>query len=704
MKLDSLVRLIASSDFMAFREMAIRFLVLRGYVDPSLTDGWSDGGTDVRIFHKPPNPAKIAIQITVERDWSKKLRDDSQKIKDRLDIDTLIFISSRRIPETDFHEESQQIWLDYNVHVSKMDSQAIASTFFNAGETAFVLNSLGIDTSRESSHSQYSPKDDLAASFLFFSEETLDLRKEIVRSAIFSSLLQEPNGISRDQLRSKTLAILNLTIAEGHRVDSSIDRLLQSGQIIQTETLIKLKDNLREAGLSNLVIRDQEVDGLKAKLTELILKPNPRRRLEDDFLEKILEHSGALIAAVSSNINSELSHQWGTANAIGRSINKRLRAIHALLDSINFPTGEMRNGFLYDLTTIVSSTLIGKQFLVSELLTVLNQLDSQDLVRAFGAKQGVEILLDASVAIPILSGLLYKANADRFGFPTMKLYETFQDSNINLILPLDYAQEAATHLVWAYRDYRNIISEGELIGSDNAYVAHYVALTKEFASLHFLDYVSGLGFPKGFADRNLYDDATFYSCRDAIMPKIQRHFELYNISVRPLGTPSRTAMQEAETAVSYAMHDLQIHRPSVVLKHDTRTIAYLTDTERKPEYATLLCTWDSLHFKVRSELDTYWGAMTPSSIIDLFSFCVGGTIQSPLQTPLFWVKSFSDELITKAANVWDTLVSHERENIHDGDILRKAREFKEHYMTLSLEGPSRSKIIQEWNKWKSKEG
>ena len=95
--------------------------------------------------------------------------------------------------------------------------------------------------------------------------------------------------------------------------------------------------------------------------------------------------------------------------------------------------------------------------------------------------------------------------------------------------------------------------------------------------------------------------------------------------------------------------------------------------------------------------------MTPSSIIDLFSFCVGGTIQSPLQTPLFWVKSLSDELITKAANIWDTLVSYERENIHDGDILRKAREFKEHYMTLSIEEPSRNKIIQEWDKWKSKE-
>ena len=246
-----------------------------------------------------------------------------------------------------------------------------------------------------------------------------------------------------------------------------------------------------------------------------------------------------------------------------------MRAIHALLDSINFPTGEIRDEFLYDLTATVSSTLIGKQFLASELLTVLNQLDSQDLVRAFGAKQGVEILLDASVAIPILSGLLYNANADRFGFPAMKLYETFQDSNINLILPLDYAQEAATHLIWAYRDYRNIIGEGELIGSENAYVAHYVALTKECANLHFLDYVSGLGFPKGFADRNLYDDVTFYSCIDAVMPKIQRHFELYNISVRPLGKPSRTAITKAETAVSYAMNDLQIHRPNVVLNHDT---------------------------------------------------------------------------------------------------------------------------------------
>jgi hypothetical protein len=46
----------------------------------------------------PPNPTPIAFQITVQRDWRAKLRDDARKIRNDLHLDRLMFISSRRIP------------------------------------------------------------------------------------------------------------------------------------------------------------------------------------------------------------------------------------------------------------------------------------------------------------------------------------------------------------------------------------------------------------------------------------------------------------------------------------------------------------------------------------------------------------------------------------------------------------------------------
>jgi hypothetical protein len=73
MRLDSLIRLIEASDFLAFRELALECLAMKGYQEVTLTNGWKDGGTDLRVFQLPPNPTPMAFQITVERDWKTKL-------------------------------------------------------------------------------------------------------------------------------------------------------------------------------------------------------------------------------------------------------------------------------------------------------------------------------------------------------------------------------------------------------------------------------------------------------------------------------------------------------------------------------------------------------------------------------------------------------------------------------------------------------
>ena len=84
MRLDSLARLIEAADFGSFRELALACLALKGYREVTLTDGWADGGTDVRVFQLPPNPTPIAFQVTVEWEWKAKLHDDARKVKSRL--------------------------------------------------------------------------------------------------------------------------------------------------------------------------------------------------------------------------------------------------------------------------------------------------------------------------------------------------------------------------------------------------------------------------------------------------------------------------------------------------------------------------------------------------------------------------------------------------------------------------------------------
>jgi hypothetical protein len=86
--------------------LLIDFLVSRGYTDPYLTDGWRDGGTDCRFVTIPSNPANIAIQISIEKDWRSKLWQDVRKVKATYGYDRFILISSRIIPESDLQRNN----------------------------------------------------------------------------------------------------------------------------------------------------------------------------------------------------------------------------------------------------------------------------------------------------------------------------------------------------------------------------------------------------------------------------------------------------------------------------------------------------------------------------------------------------------------------------------------------------------------------
>src|SRR5271154_5443753 len=103
MKLDSLVRLVGAADPGAFREIALLCLAKRGF-QPSLVDGPHDGGADFLVYVLPPSTANFAVQISVEKNWEKKLRADASKARSRLNVDNLLFISTRVITPPLFQE------------------------------------------------------------------------------------------------------------------------------------------------------------------------------------------------------------------------------------------------------------------------------------------------------------------------------------------------------------------------------------------------------------------------------------------------------------------------------------------------------------------------------------------------------------------------------------------------------------------------
>jgi hypothetical protein len=163
-----LARLIESSDFMSFRELALKCLEIKGYRGIAVTDGWRDGGTDVRVFHMPPNPTPLAFQISVEKDWRSKAKADAVKVKDNLKLEHMILVSSRRIAEAEFQIIADEIWREQAVRVTRIDNQSIASTFFAEGRSGEVLSILGINITGQTSGRDQTARSDAAMAFVFF--------------------------------------------------------------------------------------------------------------------------------------------------------------------------------------------------------------------------------------------------------------------------------------------------------------------------------------------------------------------------------------------------------------------------------------------------------------------------------------------------------------------------------------------------------
>ena len=99
---ETLCRLITACDFATFRQVAALYLRLCGFKDVSITDGWNDGGSDLRVCIQPPNSANVAVQTSVEFDWKAKAQEDAIKAKTKLKTDRFLFITSRRASNVQF--------------------------------------------------------------------------------------------------------------------------------------------------------------------------------------------------------------------------------------------------------------------------------------------------------------------------------------------------------------------------------------------------------------------------------------------------------------------------------------------------------------------------------------------------------------------------------------------------------------------------
>jgi hypothetical protein len=699
-RLAVLERLIAAADFTTFREIVAEYFRLRGWRDAPSTDGWRDGGSDLSFYVVPGNRLPVAVQTSTEGNWARKLRTDAAKVRLNFrSVTHLTFVSSRRIPERDFVAVADSVYAATSLTVRRIDNQTLASEFFANG-AGRLLEILGIpSTSGSVPTKPESVKARAGQAFLLLSDQSRAFRDEAVDTVVRVAAVSFSGHLSVSDLVKRVSEELDLSVTQVPMVRGSVDRLIQRGALRVVDDAVIPSDETSTLVESAEAVRLAEWSVLTRQVEGLLLNASVNAETARQVAAMCVDKGGALCVSSGRGLVAHVAERdW---RPLEREARERIREIHAALDETGIAVGGDRSRALAAITRLILDSPLASHLIAGEVFVALLQLDRQGLVSALGPSSELVVLLDASVAIPILACRLYAPTANRFFKSSNLLFDQLAEHGIKIVLPADYSEEVATHMIDAYKNYAAIVDlDEDLRFSSNAFVAHYAGLRfEEQIEEGFGRYLEGLG-------SRLTDlTADFFHAREVTRARLERRFRQLGIEVTPLGNPAPISWRRAQETVAFATRELRLDRPGPTLAHDTRTIAALFELEMSVRAAHVFATWDSLHlYAYRQEASIDWHVLEPPVLGDLLALVRRSDDTPCTLNPSFIATALLEEDAERGAELWDHLIKIDRELRHDADLIRLAAEFKKQYLVEHATSIHRDAVAEAWQKWRNHAG
>jgi len=703
MKFEPLARLISAADFTSFREIALRTLRAQGYA-PVLTDGPGDGGADFRLYQLGTHPAPLAVQISVEADWKSKLREDAKKLHQKaggLKLDELLYMTSRRIEETEFNTVRNKIRKEFGVRVERMDNQAIASIALSEEIVPELLSPLGIDVPATPGPRNLAEQDrrlNLAFSCALFGVEAEDFRRSVLDRVVVHELADLGGTAERDDVVARSCRTLGLDGARRPMVSGAVDRLIQRGTVHGPNGSLTLAAKelaqQRAAAAVQGRSRDELIGLVRKALTPLVRRHDAR----DEAARAILEDLGALLLEQGATTVSRAVFRTS-----GESPRERVRRLHATLRAYGVEA-EASEAMVVRLVEVAGKTAYGKALVAGQMFISLGNVETPQLLGALGVGRGVHVLLDTSVAMPWLCVRLQGPVEQHFFLASQLLDAQLRAHDLRVSIPRHYVEEIASHLLDAWKNYRALVTDDPdpaLRASENAFVAHFVGLQRQgvlptgTGSTPFDVYLRGFDFDPRLADR------PYIQSRDTLIARLTRIFKEYGIDTIELQAPPEQRTR-AEREVDWALHDIRQERHRLLKDHDALTLAWAFDHEEDPDIAWIVCSWDRLHAYLREREVHRVDVFDPVTLVDLLSLAAptsGAEVDAV--SPKVIALAFTEEEAQRSAEVLDRLARIEGEGLSDGRLRNEARRFKNAWISRERSVRRTLSLPDAWREWKT---
>jgi hypothetical protein len=611
-----------------FYDVALMYLEQRGYQDLSIVDGTGDGGRDVVCSRDD-----LRIQLSVRKDWETKVNDEAFKTLGA-GKRHLVFVTNRPVSP-----DAEQQFLDTGykqkgrVDLTIADLRKVSTALARPGVIRRSYEMLGMAVPLEL-HAD--PKDIAISTVLLFSQEARELRDEIMEANLRAQLLRHPETSEAALIRQVAASIPGENIDRAAK--SALSRLRTAGRVQQGVNGLRLSDGELQ------VMQAAETEFLAARRADVAALAE-KTGLESESAEKLLDIALELLVR-----NRDLDGQGPFEMSVHNFL-----ASHGL--------SRKRTSVFEALAATATARLRQYGATVDQIFSA----NSFDIYRALGRRTDLSLVLDASVAMPVLFGLAFGEAKSRYGLAATALKRACDAHGIKMVVPRVYLNEMAAHGLGALERvevYNALPAEARepLRASENAYISHYTHIAEtlkqkgdELSLKLFLDYF-GISIGKSLS---------------SIENRIQTVLDQYSIKVIANGAYRQDIRNRIQEEKRY--------HPKTLIDHDAIVATMLKEEDQK---GFVLATWDKIMIDLVEELARVY-ADTPARVIDFLSMATGQDFECEQSYELMATLLYIDErAAAPLAHKLEQIRSVEQAYKLDA-FIREAREHKGATWTLS---------------------
>ena len=582
------------------------------HLDPLNVDRRGDGGGDwVTIPYGGGKRAFVAQATIQEANWKSKCIEDAEKAVNNFKCRKYLFLTSRRRDSVDLLDVENQIQDKLDIPASCLGAVEISDILLSRKLTSKAFKEAGMNIGITIDE-RPDQSEQLLFGALSLSSGAAALRNEVHEDAILFALSSR-GSMLRDKLITTVIEILQCGVHREGRVNSRIDSLLARGAIIKisdTQHLELSAETHESLQLAKAVYDEQFLD-LSEKINVVI----------GSFGYSIKEEK------ILANISTCASRAMiaGTIKATGKAGVNIQNAL--LLEQLGEPYEDLRAIIETTLGTRQLDQIVEGVLAVTQAHPLVFRLSQELLhfaidginpvhhVKALGVSSwtDTEALLDASVAIPFLCSQLTRPSSGRFSRGAIAGVAALQRSGSSLCIPRDYLQEAAVHLLHAVDYCRPFEDPDILVASPNGYVSHYHTLRRDGAPIPASLIQFLLLLAPSLRNVNV-QNIVFQIAND-----LESKYSELGIHKINLGDIHPSFIENVSENYNRHMSSSRAARENILIKHDTRTLAWMKKCRSEGQYGKLCLTWDELMIAVARDDENAGWAVTPHQVSDLIS-------------------------------------------------------------------------------------